>query len=145
MSLHFCTQIKKMCEASDQDIRVQSINFIATMAEHVSREEREKIEIRKKEYDRKPENENEKKPTLSQPALSSKYIAVVPQLALEAFLPAIISKDEKVKTTALNGIFLVIEIKINIWNLQTLKMLPRCHQGGQLQGCCCCLYQHPWI
>jgi len=87
---------------SDRDIRVQAINFIASMAEHVSREEKEKAEIRRKEMERAPTTE--KTPTLSQPALSPKYISIVPQLALEAFLPAIVANDEKVKTTALNGI-----------------------------------------
>jgi len=87
---------------------VQSINFIAMMAEHVSREEKEKAEIQRRENERRATKENEKMPTLTQPALTPKFISIVPQLALEAFLPAIVSKEEKVKTTALNGVIKVV-------------------------------------
>jgi len=77
------------------------------MAEHIPRESKEKLEIEKDERDRKwgGKSENEKKVTLSQDPLTEKYFTTVPTIALESFIPAINSKNEKVQNAAITGSF----------------------------------------
>jgi len=106
-------KIKKLCKCDHVEIRIHALNFVASMAEHVSREDKEKQEIERVERERKfGDPAKAPKPVeLSQPLLSVKFIAAVPPLASEAFLPAIVSNDEKVKTAAINGVIKVINTK----------------------------------